>query len=107
MVKICFTSEEISKFLLHENAVPDTLLPKAWFLSDISRTFKGVIYHTKQLVSDNKVKPDKEYNVKITLKDSRKIKQFLQYTYEMIYYDGPIVRARIQSTFVQEVLDEN
>ncbi|WP_170234565.1 hypothetical protein [Macrococcus equipercicus] len=106
-MKICFKTEEISEFLLHENAVPDALLPKAWFMSETSAAFNNIIYHTRQRVIHNNVRPDKTYTVKIMLKDSRKIKQFQQYTYELVYYDGPVVRARVHSTFVQEGHDEN
>ena len=106
-VTICFSTDEISSLVLHDNVVPDVLLLQAWYVSETSRTIKGAVRHTKQRVTDNKVKPDKLYDVKIFLKERRKVKHMQQYTYELIYYDGPVVRARMQSTFVQEERDED
>lgn len=93
--------------MMYENVVPDALLSKAWFVSKTSEQFEESICHTKQCVDYNRVKPDREYTVKIQLKDERRIRKLKQWTYAMTYYEEAVARGAVLSTFTQEVCDED
>lgn len=101
VLSINFTKEEITPFAIQEEQVPDALLIKAWFSSQISTSYNNSV-QLKQWVRENKVKVGKEYKVKIQLKEKRNTQRAKCDTYEIKYYEGAVVRGCITTTFMEK-----